>query len=391
MGRKNKKRTHAQFSEDNDQGPMSMGVGATLDLLRGSSSGAPQSMPHEDCEDGSGEWQTVGKGGKKQKKKNYPTLTYSESYRMQSAVKLGDLQSLVLYCLADGTSPQWVAVRHHNMIKKAVVLFVPGLEKGMFDGSITLKENGIQNKADAQVKTSNGSTITSHDVHNGTVHEGKVNVECGKSSDPDDFLPTKLDSEHLPSPLKPLANTFSHLWPVKSPGDDRLGRVFSPLSAILQCPLSKSQEEKRAERETKAPKAPVESRNWENKRTRISEFVLSSPDLQENDYVLHPANFELGKERENFNALRIKNGQSGTDSWVDSHVENFEDSVVPENKIEQCSITAGREIYAMDCEMCKAEGNEFVLTRLSLVNWNGEKIIDELVKPEKPVIDYLTP
>ena len=31
------------------------------------------------------------------------------------------------------------------------------------------------------------------------------------------------------------------------------------------------------------------------------------------------------------------------------------------------------------------------LTRISIVGWDGTVIMDELVKPDKPIIDYLTP
>lgn len=48
-----------------------------------------------------------------------------------------------------------------------------------------------------------------------------------------------------------------------------------------------------------------------------------------------------------------------------------------------------RHIYALDCEMCRAKSGS-VLTRVSLVNWQGETIIDELVKPEEEIIDYVT-
>jgi RNA exonuclease 1 len=44
----------------------------------------------------------------------------------------------------------------------------------------------------------------------------------------------------------------------------------------------------------------------------------------------------------------------------------------------------------MDCEMCMTGENEFSLTRISVVGWDGSVIIDELVKPAKPITDYVT-
>ncbi|KAL8954794.1 MAG: hypothetical protein Q9183_006929 [Haloplaca sp. 2 TL-2023] len=44
----------------------------------------------------------------------------------------------------------------------------------------------------------------------------------------------------------------------------------------------------------------------------------------------------------------------------------------------------------MDCEMCTVEGGDSALTRISLVDWDGAVVMDSLVKPAKPIIDYLT-
>ena len=71
-------------------------------------------------------------------------------------------------------------------------------------------------------------------------------------------------------------------------------------------------------------------------------------------------------------------------------MQNFADGAAPDNEIEAGSLTAGREILAMDCEMCKTGEQDFELTRISIVGWDGSVILDELVKPDKPIIDYLT-
>ncbi|KAJ9054523.1 hypothetical protein DSO57_1013600 [Entomophthora muscae] len=47
------------------------------------------------------------------------------------------------------------------------------------------------------------------------------------------------------------------------------------------------------------------------------------------------------------------------------------------------------KLLALDCEMCKTTvGTE--LTRISMVDFDGKTVLDELVKPEAPIINYLT-
>ena len=79
---------------------------------------------HRENED---EWQTnESKRTKKRKKlpkkdgSNYPAVYHSHTARLQSFVKLSDLQNLALYMLADGTAPQWCAVKHHASVRLCI-------------------------------------------------------------------------------------------------------------------------------------------------------------------------------------------------------------------------------------------------------------------------------
>lgn len=327
----------------------------------------------DDEVDDSHDWQLAEGGQRKKAKKipkahssNYPTITFSaESARIQSQIKISDLQGLVLYILADGTSPQWISVRHRNEIRKMVVLMVPGLERSMFEEYSLLSDGQL--KRDVAGNDGDGSRERNY-------------------KSPDEYYPMKLSLDKLPTSLKPFAEIFEYLWPVKTPGDDKYSKMHSPLHAMLTAPLPKSQEDKNK----KGPKPAREPQGWQNKRTRISEFISSPEDLLENDYTLHPAIYIDGEDRNALREQRIRSGTWTEHGWVDTLVNSYEEGTPPENEIEQGSLTAGREIIAIDCEMCMTGEAEFSLTRISLVGWDGSVVMDELVKPDKPIVDYVT-
>jgi RNA exonuclease 1 len=75
---------------------------------------------------------------------------------------------------------------------------------------------------------------------------------------------------------------------------------------------------------------------------------------------------------------------------VDSEVTSLEDGNVPEDQIEKGSVTVGRKIFSVDCEMCKSETGESLLTRVTLLDWDGSVVLDKLVKPDLPIHDYVT-
>lgn len=380
MGKSNK-RKHAQYARDMspDSTPIAASsLAATLALVR--TSDLPSQTPEgANLED---DWTVVKKRNKDRKKNTrpkeivkkqrntYPSLTYAELHRLQSSIKISDLQNLVLYCLADGVSPQWVSVQNHSRVTKAVILFVPGLEKGMMDGEIALDDAS----SPVPSKQSNHADTVSKRV----------------SASPDDYMPTRMAAESLSVPLKPLAEIFPHWWPVKAPGDERYSKVFSPLHAMLTVPITKSREEKTAAKSHKAPKAGKEGKDWKDERTRITSFLTSKEELIENEYTIHPALFATEEEKGQ-EANRRKAAQESKDEcWLDTAVDAIEDGDVPEEDLQQGTVTAGRSILAMDCEMCKAEGGELVLTRVSIVDWEGTIVLDELVKPKQKIIDYLT-
>ncbi|KAL7628607.1 hypothetical protein AAE478_000122 [Parahypoxylon ruwenzoriense] len=316
-----------------------------------------RSQPH----DGPSEsWQAVdnrsSKKAKKEKKipaptsTNYPSINFNHNAKLQSKITLDSLRSLILYIFAEGVAPQWVAISQRPQFRKIVAIMVPGLEEAMF-------------KQDVDFATYNDTPL---DL------EQRPRV----LTSPDDYYPRLLKKDELPQILKGFADMFPHLWPVKTPGNEKYGTIRSPLYTMLTAPGEKTKEEK----SQKGIQPAKEPKGWKDVRTRITEFLIMPEDFESNGYVLHPACVP---------AERRKTFQD-PEGWIHTNVENFDDGDVPEEEIQQGSVTAGREVLALDCEMCMTGPEEFSLTRISLVTWDGTVTLDELVKPDKPIIDYVT-
>ncbi|KAF3056001.1 hypothetical protein GL218_07182 [Daldinia childiae] len=324
------------------------------------SSSLKRSRPHDEADEG---WQTVSKRSSKKSKKdnkekkvpapqstNYPSITFNHNAKLQSKIALDSLRNLILYIFAEGAAPQWVAISQRPQFRKMVAIMVPGLEEAMF-------------KQDVNFTTYNDQPFNS---------DQRPRV----LTSPDDYYPRLLKKEELPEILKDFADMFSHLWPVRTPGNEKYGTIRSPLGTILTAPTEKTKEEK-SQRGVQPAKEP---KGWKDDRTRITEFLTMPEDFLANGYILHPACIPA-ERRKNFQDL---------EGWVHTNVENLEDGDVPEEEIQQGSVTAGREILALDCEMCVTGPEEFSLTRISLVGWDGTIVLDELVKPDKPILDYVT-
>ncbi|KAK4197826.1 putative RNA exonuclease 1 [Triangularia verruculosa] len=320
---------------------------------KSSSGSLKRSGPH-DADDDDG-WQTIERGRpvKKHKKiptansARYPALQFSEKSRLQSKVNLSQFRDLILYLFADGPAPQWISVSHRPEFRKVVVIMVPGLEEAMF-------------KADVDFSKYETPTLD------------QAIKQLGDGSSPDHFYPRPLDKEALQPSVQPFADMFPHLWPVKAPGDDKYGRLHSPLTTMLTAPLTKGKDKAKDKTGTDSHR---------DIRTRITEFLATPEELLENGFPTHPAMLPEGERRESF---------KDPVGWVHTRVSKLEDGDVPESEIQQGSITAGREVLAIDCEMCLTGPSELALTRISLLSWGGDTVLDELVKPDKPITDYVT-
>jgi len=318
---------------------------------------------------------------KKEKQDTRPALTCAEQHKLNSSLRIADLQQLVLYCLADGVSPQWISVKHHGGIRKAVVLMVPGLEKSMFTGKMKLEGTSL---GDTLFSTADGSIRP----------ERTVSLETPDSKHPDEYLPIRLDAGILPGCLSSLTSTFSQLFPIKAPGDAKGNKVHSPVQAILTAPLPKSQEEKQAEKSIRGPKLARTSKDFEDEPVHVTACLTSAEDLLESDYTMHPACFDTEEEIALHKQRREASKTSSEHGWHDADIDALPDK--PPQRVKLSSkpdfgpFAKDRTVLAIDCEMVKVEGDESALARVSVLDWYGNVVLDELVKPDRPVVDYLT-
>lgn len=385
-----KKRKHADFArgQEADAGPglNGFGLGHTLSLLRdplpaADLSSKPDDGEHTASADLPGEWQTVERKSKKKKagkeKTKYPSLTYVPG-QMLNPIRIADLQGLVLYCFADGLAPQWISVKHSGHVRKVVVVMAPGLEIGLFDGSVPMGEEQFRPTSEGIGPADAGDEPSEFERWK----NGMATAGPHRSANP-----KVLAQGQLPAPLKPLADIFPHVWPVKSPGDTKYNKLHSPLQAILMSALPKSKEAKGGGSGAKPPRGES---SWKSQRTPVTTFIATISDLKEGDYVLHPALFATAEEKQACADTRKTAGQSEEHGWVDTLISSLSEASVPKEEIQEGSLTAGRQVLGLDCEMCITEGGTSELARISLVGWDGEVVLDELVKPSRPVIDYLT-
>ena len=316
-----------------------------------------------------------------------PGLQFA-SHRLNSSVKVTDLRDLVLYCLADGVAPSWISVQNKNQFQKAVILMVPGLEKSMFDGSFSLSTEQSSSSVDTKSDTQADGTTGKADADDGGWTLVTKSPTISKR-DPDNYLPFSLEDDKLLEPLKPLAKIFKEVWPIRASGDDRYSKVHSPLHSMLQRSVQESAEDKNKRKNMKGAK-PVKVRDdFAAKKTPITEFVASLGELRDNSYVIHPALLHEESEKQQELEHRKKTSTHSTATWKDSIIDDPPKSN-ESNTTSDDDITGGRTVYAVDCEMCVVGEDEYALTRISVLSWKGSVVMDELVKPEKPITNYLT-
>ncbi|KAF9179325.1 hypothetical protein BGZ51_005711 [Haplosporangium sp. Z 767] len=149
-----------------------------------------------------------------------------------------------------------------------------------------------------------------------------------------------------------LKKIFNVVSVVKAGGDKQ--RIHSPPDTLLHVPLSNSEKNRRQEESRK--------KNVGAASHQPEKFMLTLAELREHEFPLPTC---------------LDPSSPLPDGWIETEQKENSQTSVP------------KKMIAMDCEMCRTTaGSE--LTRISLINEEGETIYDELVMPENPIVDYLT-
>ena len=312
-------------------------------------------------------WQTVSRKKNRHENDRYYRQSNSSteqpciSFHSKQTTPLGikDLQNLVLYTLADGTAPTWLAFKNVRRCKKVVVVMVAALDVEMLEGAC---------RPDAESGSANDPTDSEQ-----------------KAREYDDFLrqlePRRLSEEKLSDDAKPLLPVFSHILPVRCPGDSKYSRVHSPIQAMLICPTPSEPEEKKL----KGSKDQSGNKHFVAVRTPITSFIHTAEELQDAEYPIHPALLKAGQ-----GVHQIDGSGSVQQDWVASQVDSGEALQTNRPSQPHRDLSQGLRIYSIDCEMVLTTDDNYSLARISIVDWDGKIVLDSYILPSLPIKDYFT-
>jgi RNA exonuclease 1 len=341
------------------------------------------------------EWQTVGcKKKEKPKRKRAPDekdrIKYPELIchgNLTAPIRIADLQALTLYTLADGVSPNWVAFKHAHHTRKVVMLMVPGLDKGMLDGTISIEGHSALAYGVEAESSTNGRAKSPICNLDGQKEKYLAWIRDTPAKLTNKGNPIEIKGKAFPQALKPLADMFQDMWPVKAPGDSRYAKLYSPIQAVLVSTLPQSKDRKAS----KGPRPPAEEKDWHSQRTAITEFIHTAEELRDAEYPLHPAILAGAADAASLeHDRRHQTGQNAKGGWVNTRVSSISECIDSSTADQQGSITSGRTVYAIDCEMVLTVDDKYSLARISVVDWSGKTVLDELVKPSLAIKNYYT-
>ncbi|KAL2444696.1 putative exonuclease [Exophiala dermatitidis] len=342
------------------------------------------SQPGRKGED-QGEWSIAeSKSSRKKRRKieqdqdpkSEPSIAFLDT--KPARVQLKALQDLVLYVLADGVAPTWLAVKNVRQIEKVVVLMVPGLDRDLVERSDVLTKPTIDGGSHPGAAGDLSPEVALNGQDSTADNGNGASTTCPRSKDPTTPLTGGAHSQH-----ELTCRLLQHVLEVKAPGDSRANRVHSPLQGMLIAPLPEKD---------KSGGTNKYEKYLQSNRTSISAFVHSVEELREAEYPIHQAAFTDPKDAQLEKTRRKRTFQSSSAGWVDTDVSVSEPSTNSNtsSRSDDDALAQGLKPYAVDCEMVLTEDDKHSLARISVVDWHGKTVMDKYVKPALPIKNYFT-
>lgn len=257
-----------------------------------------------------------------------PSLSFAggELRKRKAPISVEEVRDVFLHLFADGASTKFLVVENPRSILRAVVLLIPGI----------MPES-----------------------------VGAADPPVGSA------YPIALGSG-TPSKIPAINACYSHACPTRATGE--LTKMHSVLTTLLQSPVSGEQKRKRL----------LERQQQKFSENDPSVYVLDIPSMLDNGYPI-PSYLGEGLSLDPESARSASSWpaaaptpQTRENGWVETPPSN------PTSEVET------PKIIAIDCEMCETEDGK-VLARVCAIDYRTEKVVyDQLVLPDKPVIDYLT-
>lgn len=152
-----------------------------------------------------------------------------------------------------------------------------------------------------------------------------------------------IETSNILSELQFFRDNFQFIYPTIHPG--RKDSLFPIISTLINQPLSLKEREKIL-------------KYLRQMKLHVDDLVLTKKELLADDYPLHS---------------KIEQGDRGSSKFLETKDLNHSET----------------NIYSIDCEFCRSIDEE-VLTRISVINYQEEVVLDTYVKPDVPIVDYVT-
>ncbi|XP_072240813.1 RNA exonuclease 5-like isoform X1 [Leuresthes tenuis] len=131
----------------------------------------------------------------------------------------------------------------------------------------------------------------------------------------------------------------------------------------------------------------VASEIFSRELPKVDFLSFSKPDEKLHRAVKHhPVITTYGTRRRGLTAFLLSQEEKMKNHYPIEGMPAFEDFVSTDSAE---SVTNCSPLYGLDCEMCQTEKG-YELTRVSLVDSDGNCVLDDLVKPQNRVFNYLT-